>query len=269
MRTRRGLLIGAILMVGATASAVEMPPINTTTNGQRIKMLERRVSTTEGEIRAIEVDGDQIEQNRSDILVNYNKQNNKNKDFDKKIIAHDGAVYETVVTRSGEKSTVVKADTNREMIENLQGYAVAKTEETGAKIENNSDDIKENGTKIENNTTKITNNSTNIENNSHAIANNSGRIDRVESKVNSLENEMNRGLAMSAATASIVYPDMKPGRVGIGAGMGGYGNSQAVAVGVAVQPAENFRVNANVATSDGSETMYGAGFGYSFDVFGG
>lgn len=148
-----------------------------------------------------------------------------------------------------------------------------ESEKYNDKIENskrtsdNTIGIKENSERITKNTENIKENGSNIETNSDRIADNSGRIDRVESRVQSLENEMNRGFAMAAATSSIVYPTLEKGDLGIGAGVGGYSNSQAVALGVAMQPAENFRVNANVSTSDGSDAMYGAGVGYKFNMF--
>lgn len=100
------------------------------------------------------------------------------------------------------------------------------------------------------------------------INKNSKRITGLEKKVDGLETKMNKGLAMAAATSSIVYPHLGRGDVGIGAGMGGYGGSQAIAIGVAMQPTENVRINTNVSTSDSSDTMYGAGVGYKFNIFG-
>jgi len=142
-----------------------------------------------------------------------------------------------------------------------------RTSDNTTGIKENSERITKNTENIKENKSNIKENESNIEINSNRIADNSGRIDRVESKVQSLENEMNRGFAMAAATSSIVYPALEKGDLGIGAGVGGYSNSQAVALGVAMQPAENFRVNANVSTSDGSDAMYGAGVGYKFNMF--
>lgn len=177
---------------------------------------------------------------------------------------HDDAVYETVgVTRDGSGTEIkaVKADVNRAMINNLQRTA--------------EDDIATNKAKTEENEGKIAINSQQIDqaleladNNSEHIEKNSKRIDGLEKKVDGLESKMNKGLAMAAATSSIVYPHLGRGDVGIGAGIGGYGGSQAIAIGVAMQPTENVRINTNVSTSDTSDTMYGAGVGYKFNIFG-
>lgn len=121
--------------------------------------------------------------------------------------------------------------------------------------------------KSEENSEKIQKTNKKMDDNTYRIGRNSDRIEKVEGRLASLESEMNRGFAMSAATSSIVYPELGEGDLGIGAGVGGYGNAQAVAIGLAVQPSDSMRVNANVSTSDGQDVMYGAGVGYKLNLF--
>ncbi len=179
-----------------------------------------------------------------------------------KINEIDSMLYEeTTIYNTGGK--ILKADKNREMITQAndrlatQGEAVDKNTKAN---EENKKEIKKNTEKIERNTSKIDQNTNNIQRNSD-------RIDRIDTRIKSLESEMNRGFAMSAATSSIVYPELGEGDLGVGAGVGGYGNAQAVAIGLAMQPSESVRVNANVSTSDGQDVMYGAGMGYKFNLF--
>ncbi|WP_028856053.1 YadA-like family protein [Psychrilyobacter atlanticus] len=211
------------------------------------------------------VDADLKEKDEKLEIVDATMQSNM-----RDIAKHNGAIYEEGVTyRDG--APVVKADANRGRIETLE-LARATTEEQTTK---NTGDIATNKAKTEENKEEIDRNAGQInqalelaDHNSEYIENNSKRIDGLEKKVDGLESKMNKGLAMAAATSSIVYPHLGKGDLGIGAGIGGYGGSQAIAIGVAMQPTENVRINTNVSTSDTSDTMYGAGVGYKFNIFG-
>lgn len=188
-----------------------------------------------------------------------------------KLHNHDSAIYEEGMLYAEGAEPRIKAVVNRERIEALEG----STRDTQTQINANTTGVATNKAKTEENEGKIAINSQQIDqalkladNNSEHIEKNSKRIDGLEKKVDGLESKMNKGLAMAAATSSIVYPHLGKGDLGIGAGIGGYGGSQAIAIGVAMQPTENVRINTNVSTSDTSDTMYGAGVGYKFNIFG-
>ncbi|UUV18409.1 YadA-like family protein [Fusobacteria bacterium ZRK30] len=212
------------------------------------------------------------------------------------IADHNSAIYEDSSSYAVRTGSNIKADNNRDRIVTLENARATTEEQTTI----NTGDIATNKADIAKNTDNIDkvekdlyvtddngevvvgengNKTTQLdefrETSYEAITSmngdinkNSKRIDGLEKKVDGLESKMNKGLAMAAATSSIVYPHLGRGDVGIGAGMGGYGGSQAIAIGVAMQPTENVRINTNVSTSDTSDTMYGAGVGYKFNIFG-
>jgi YadA-like protein len=196
------------------------------------------------------------------------------KEKDKQLEAVDKAIYEVVGNTRDKNATPIKEnkiDNNRDRIVLLENTRATTEEQTTINtddIATNKDNIKSNKEEIDINTSQVNQALELADNNSEHIEKNSKRIDGLEKKVDGLESKMNKGLAMAAATSSIVYPHLGRGDVGIGAGIGGYGGSQAIAIGVAMQPTENVRINTNVSTSDSSDTMYGAGVGYKFNIFG-
>ncbi len=219
---------------------------------EKLKETDKNLAQTDAQLQEVDKE---LKEKDAKIEANIAKLHN-----------HDSAIYEEGVTyRNG--APVVKADVNREMIKNLANGTTKAVEDVEAKVDTNTKHIKENKETLERHDGLINQNYELTQHNAGYIEQNSQRIGKLETRVQSLENEMNRGFAMAAATASIVYPELGKGDLGIGAGMGGYSNAQAAAVGIAMQPTENFRVNANVSTSDGADTMYGAGFGYRFNLF--
>jgi len=162
------------------------------------------------------------------------------------------------------------ANSNLEVgkVNNRNIIAVNKEVETNTEEIKDAKEVAEKvSKKSEENSEKIEKTNKRVDDNTYDIRSNSDRIGKVENRLTSLESEMNRGFAMTGATASIVYPELGEGDLGIGAGVGGYGNAQAVAIGLAMQANESVRVNANVSTSDGQDVMYGAGVGYKLNLF--
>ncbi|GLI56271.1 adhesin YadA [Propionigenium maris DSM 9537] len=225
-----------------------------------INQTDERVEKNHNEIN------DRVDGVEAVVDKNHKELTERVDDAEGRVAEIDEKLYEHGLTRK----KVLKSDVNRAMIEgtndkvNAQGEAIATNIKS---TEENKEKIEKNTTRIESNTKRIENNASKIEDNTNGIQRNSDRIDRIDNRIQSLESEMNRGFAMSAATSSIVYPELDEGDLGVGAGIGGYGNSQAVAIGLAMQPSEAFRVNANVSTSDGQDVMYGAGMGYKFNLF--
>lgn len=242
----------ATTIIGETMAVSEVNKNNISKHEDRIGELEYQDKKDKETIRAAIVEAHE-ERKVIDEKVNENTSDIEKAEEERENIKSDVKNIEDQLYEEGNRNKrsgkVLKSEANKERILYVN-----------EKIENVGEAVEENKEKIEKNTKKIDTNTTNIQRNSD-------RIEKFESKLASLESEMNRGFAMSAAANSIVYPELGEGDLGIGAGVGGYNDSQAVAVGVAVQPTKSFRVNANVSTSDGSDVMYGAGMGYKFNLF--
>ena len=100
-----------------------------------------------------------------------------------------------------------------------------------------------------------------VQENKQAIANNARRIEAVDRKVN-------KTAALSTAMASLDFGKVKTGKIAVGAGIGGYHNEQAVAVGVAYQPTEDLLLTAKFSgvTGNPKYNSYGASVSYQFSV---
>lgn len=107
-----------------------------------------------------------------------------------------------------------------------------------------------------------------IANHAQAINENRNAIRSLNNRVDHLDDKLNKGMALMSAMTTVDFQDVNPGEMGIGAGIGSYGGSQGVAVGVAYSPSENFRINAkySVSTSDIKTSAVGVGAVYKFKV---
>ncbi|AHF78699.1 Putative YadA-like adhesin [Sodalis praecaptivus] len=88
---------------------------------------------------------------------------------------------------------------------------------------------------------------------------NTARIKDIENKLSKTNTKIDRGLAASAALTGLFQP-YGVGKINFTAGMGGYGSSQAIAVGSGYRISENTAFKAGVAYSGGSNVMYNASF---------
>ncbi|WP_074400971.1 YadA-like family protein [Morganella psychrotolerans] len=98
-------------------------------------------------------------------------------------------------------------------------------------------------------------------NNAYNLAtHNSARIDKLELRYDELDDKMQRGFAMSAATANLFQP-YNVGKFNLSAAVGGFNSENALAVGSGYRFNENVAVKASLATStsQGGDVMYGAG----------
>ena len=101
-----------------------------------------------------------------------------------------------------------------------------------------------------------------VNNHADAIINNAKKIDKLDS-------EMRHGFANAAAMATLKYMEIGVNQVTVGAALGTYKGTQAVAVGVQGAPTEDTRVHAQVSVSPGrnsTETMAGIGAAWRFNV---
>ena len=93
-----------------------------------------------------------------------------------------------------------------------------------------------------------------------AVNSNSKRIEEVDKR-------SREGIAAVAAMAVLDFNDAPVGRVGVGAAIGGYRGTQAVAVGAVYGINESFKVNAKmgIPTSRPNGATYGVSATYYFD----
>lgn len=88
---------------------------------------------------------------------------------------------------------------------------------------------------------------------------NTSRINNLENQLSKTNKKIDRGLAASAALTGLFQP-YGVGKVNFTAGMGGYGSSQAIAIGSGYRINENAAVKAGLAYSGGNNVMYNASF---------
>lgn len=138
-------------------------------------------------------------------------------------------------------------------------------------IDNNTSYIAQNSLAIQNNSDKISTNRTDINKNSQAIQANSNRIDMLESwkgdvnkRFSDLDKKLSDGVAGVAAMANIPSPAVA-GSTTIGAGVGNFNSSTAIAVGFSTYRENGVSFKASVSTTGSCDsTTVGAGVGYTF-----
>ena len=135
-------------------------------------------------------------------------------------------------------------------------------------ITTNTDNITTNTDNITTNTDNIATNTTDIATNAAGVATNASGITSLGNQLNNLDEKLNQGMSLLAAMDAIDFKNVEEGEMAFGVGTGYYGNSQAVAVGVAYAPTENLNVNAKYSLTTGSGNDYAAGVGavYKFKL---
>ena len=95
-----------------------------------------------------------------------------------------------------------------------------------------------------------------------------GAIQQNSQRISKLETKVNKGLANAAAMAGINFMEIGVNQATVGAAVGGYEGTQAVAVGVQAAPTQDFRINAKVSLTPGSHSssMYSVGASWRFDL---
>mgnify|MGYP001703899742 CR=1 FL=1 len=95
-----------------------------------------------------------------------------------------------------------------------------------------------------------------------------GAINQTNQRVTRLETKVKKGLANAAAMSGINFMEIGVNQATVGAAVGGYEGTQAVAVGVQAAPTQDVRVNAKVSLTPGSHSssMYSIGASWRFDL---
>ncbi|HFU0690354.1 TPA: YadA-like family protein, partial [Morganella morganii] len=90
-------------------------------------------------------------------------------------------------------------------------------------------------------------------------------LNRLNGRIDDLDNKVNKGFATNAALSGLFQP-YGVGKMNLTAGVGGYKDESAVAVGVGYRFNENVAVKGGVATSagNGSSTMYNASVNFEW-----
>lgn len=93
------------------------------------------------------------------------------------------------------------------------------------------------------------------------------RIDLVEKEVKNLGKKVRQVTALSTALASVEYPEMSVGDIGVGAGISSFEGEQGISVGVAYIPTENTKVAVKYAglSSNRFRGAISGSFGYKFN----
>lgn len=93
------------------------------------------------------------------------------------------------------------------------------------------------------------------------------RIDLVEKEVKNLGKKVRQVTALSTALASVEYPEMSVGDIGVGAGISSFEGEQGIAVGVAYIPTENTKIGVKYAglASNRFRGAISGSFGYKFN----
>lgn len=108
-----------------------------------------------------------------------------------------------------------------------------------------------------------------VDRNTRQISQNTNEIHSLNSKVDHLNSKLNEGMSLMAAMSAIDFGDSQKGDLLLGAGVGHYVNSDAVALGLSYSPSENLRVNGkySVSTDDPSSSAAGIGMTYRLANF--
>lgn len=129
--------------------------------------------------------------------------------------------------------------------------ALHNTFRNNVRVEEVKNAVKETDLKITNTNTKIDANKTLINenkkyiiNNERSIKENQNSIQSTNKKLNKIDTKLDKGLSMMAAMSAVEFQNLETGNIGIGAGIGHYGNSQGIAIGMAYAPKKSMRVNA-------------------------
>ena len=93
-----------------------------------------------------------------------------------------------------------------------------------------------------------------------------GRLSGLENKVDNLDDKLNKGLSLMTAMNAVDFQSVSEGELAIGAGLGHYGNSQSVAVGVAYAPTQNLNLNMKYSVTAGDLDSFAIGAGASYKV---
>ncbi|MGL6114267.1 MAG: YadA-like family protein [Cetobacterium sp.] len=202
-------------------------------------------------------------------------------------IGDDSKATESNTVSIGNSGLKRKLVNMKDGVADSDGATVGQLNEKADKttVAQNTNNINANKNNINKNSTNINkiysytiNNNRNIANkaeqedvdrNTREISQNTNEIHSLNSKVDHLNSKLNEGMSLMAAMSAIDFGDSQKGDLLLGAGVGHYVNSDAVALGLSYSPSENLRVNGkySVSTDDPSSSAAGIGMTYRLANF--
>lgn len=220
------------------------------------------------EVKSSETSKTPVKQVNIDLAENMNlKADNikaKNKVEAKEVIADKVTTKEIVTEKiTTDKFVTDEVQVGSVVIKNgeISGVKTAELDESGHVAKEDEDKLVNGGTLNKTIDNLRAENAQFREGVQGAIQQNSQRISKLETKVN-------KGLANAAAMAGINFMEIGVNQATVGAAVGGYEGTQAVAVGVQAAPTQDLRVNAKVSLTPGSHSssMYSVGASWRFDL---
>lgn len=210
--------------------------------------LEDKVETHDIAIKA-------LKNNKADKVETEKALNNLNENLNNEV--KDRKSADRILKKAIEKEEVARKEADKAMEEKVNQEIVRSV----AKDKEHDKAISTIAKQSIQNTKNINYIHNAVQKNKQAIANNARRIEAVDRKVN-------KTAALSTAMASLDFGKVKTGKIAVGAGIGGYHNEQAVAVGVAYQPTEDLLLTAKFSgvTGNPKYNSYGASVSYQFSV---
>ncbi|WP_101474373.1 YadA-like family protein [Fusobacterium sp.] len=137
-----------------------------------------------------------------------------------------------------------------------------------ATISENRKQINTNTANISENRKQINTNTANIEMVRSDIQNMNNRVDNLNDQINHIDKKMASGLASVAAMTMVDMAKASAGTVNVGAAVGGFNGTHAVAVGVGYAPTDSLNITTKIGVNPAKHKYitYGAGVNYQFSV---
>ena len=211
-----------------------------------VKIVDKKIEPVTNKVTQVNNKVTNVENKVTKIDNKVTKVDNKVIDVDKRVTKVDNRVtaLDNTVTQVNNKVTNVE-------------NKVTKIDNKVTKVDNKVIDVDKRVTKVDNRVTALDN----------KVAQMDNKVRDVSNKIDKVEKRTSEGLAAVASMSVLDFNNAPVGKVGIGAGIGGYRNKQAVAVGVVYGVNENFKVNAKVGIpmNDCRNTAYGVSGTYYFN----
>ena len=135
-------------------------------------------------------------------------------------------------------------------------------------VENIEKNLTINTATISENRKQINTNTANIEMVRSDIQNMNNRVDNLNDQINHIDKKMASGLASVAAMTMVDMAKASAGTVNVGAAVGGFNGTHAVAVGVGYAPTDSLNITTKIGVNPAKHKYitYGAGVNYQFSV---
>ena len=164
----------------------------------------------------------------------------------------------------GQHKDLISTKADKSYVENIEKNLTINT----ATISENRKQINTNTATISENRKQINTNTANIEMVRSDIQNMNNRVDNLNDQINHIDKKMASGLASVAAMTMVDMAKASAGTVNVGAAVGGFNGTHAVAVGVGYAPTDSLNITTKIGVNPAKHKYitYGAGVNYQFSV---